>query len=180
MIHPLPSGCSYVPISKCGSQSMRAALGIKKGDKYTPDGQLKIQGVTPIPFDGTKYVAIVRDPLDRFVSGVHWLNKNYNLNYCYGTWMGMYGKYPRERMQNHVRPMMDFIQDPSKFHKLYWLHEMDKFFADHGLGPVRHENKRTYEKMPVTQDVIDWVHSTFQEDYAMLEDLQKNTEAQTS
>ena len=171
MIHILPSGCEYINIPKCGSQSVREALGIKEGDKILKGGRKRVGGAVQVPFDGTKYVAIVRDPLDRFVSGVHWLNKNYNLNYCYGTWMGMYGKYPRRRMQNHVRPQMDFIQEPSKFHKLYWLHEIDQFFADHGLGPVRHENKRTGEKMPVTQDVIDWVHSTFQEDYAMLKEF---------
>lgn len=169
MIHPLPSGCSYVNISKCGSQSMRAALGIKDGDRYTPDGRLRVRGVVPIPFDGTKYVAIVRDPLDRFVSSVHWLNKHFRVNYCYGTWIEMYGRYPDKKMQIHVQPQIDYIQDPSKFHKLYWLHEMDQFFADHGLGPMQHKNKTEVEKMPVTKDVIEWVHNTFQKDYAMLE-----------
>ena len=168
MIHILPSGCEFINIPKCGSQSIRKALGVKDGTKFTPDGRKRVAGPAPITFDGRKYVAIVRDPLDRFVSGVNWLNKHYKADFCYRTWMNMYGKYPDQKMQNHVRPQIDYIQDPSKFHKLYWLHEMDKFFADHGLGPVKHENKAKAEKMPVTKDVIDWVQSTFKEDYAML------------
>jgi len=167
MIHLLPSGCEYVNIPKCGSQSIRAALGIKDGDKYSGD-RIRKGGVMKLEWDGRKYVAIVRDPLKRFVSGVNWLNKNYKCKFEYATWIAMDGKYPHNRMENHLRPQLEFIQDPSEFHKIYDISEMDQFFADHGLGPVIHRNQATTAKMPITQQVIDWVNYKYADDYKML------------
>ena len=166
MIHLLPSGCEYVNIPKCGSQSIRAALGIEEGDKYSGNRRRR-GGVVTLPWDGSKYVAIVRDPLKRFISGVHFLNRQYG-DFCYETWMAVDGKYPCKRIETHLRPQMDFIQDPSKFHKLYDISEMNQFFADHGLGPVIHTNVNTSKKMPVTDDVIEYVNHKYAKDYEML------------
>ena len=169
MIHLLPSGCEYVNIPKCGSQSVRQALGIKEGDKYSGK-RLRQGGVMTLPWDGSKYVAIVRDPLKRFISCVHFLNRQYG-DFCYETWMAMDGKYPCKRIETHLRPQMDFIQDPSKFHKLYDISEMDQFFADHGLGAVIHANVNTSKKMPVNDEVIEWVNYKYKEDYEMLKEF---------
>lgn len=170
MIHLLPSGCEYVNIPKCGSQSIRAALGIKEGDEYSGN-RLRRGGVIKLPWDGSKYVAIVRDPLARFVSCIHFLNRNYGCDFCYQSWIDMDGKYPHKRMWHHLRPQMHFIQDPSKFYKLYDISEIDQFFADHGLGPVIHRNATNSKKMPVNDEVIDWVHYKYKEDYEMLEQI---------
>ena len=166
MIHLLPSGCEYVNIPKCGSQSVRQALGIKNGDKYSGD-RLRIPGVMTLPWDGSKYVAIVRDPLKRFISCVHFLNRQYG-DFSYQTWITMDGKYPLNRMEHHLRPQIDFIQDPSKFHKIYDISEMDQFFADHKLGPVIHTNVTTSKKMSVTDEVIEYVKHKYAKDYEML------------
>ena len=167
MIHLVPSGCEYVNIPKCGSQSIRAALGIKDGDKYSGNRR-RIGGVITLPWDRSKYVAVVRDPLARFVSCIAFLNRNYGLDFCYETWIAMDGKYPHKRMGHHLRPQIDFIQDPSKFHKLYDISEMDQFFKDHGLGPMRRENVTTTKKMPINDQVIEWVNFKYREDYERL------------
>ena len=172
MIHLLPSGCEYVNIPKCGSQSIRAALGIKAGDKYS--GTRKRHGrVSTLYFNGAKYVAIVRDPLKRFISCVSFLNRNYDTNYDYETWIAMDGRYPTRRMEHHLRPQIEFIQDPSKFHRIYDITEIGQFFTDHGLKPY-HENKNTSPEMEMTPEIIEWVHSKYREDYEMLGEYFKN------
>jgi hypothetical protein len=79
----------------------------------------------------------------------------------------MDGKYPHKKMMEHLREQHLFIQDPSKFHRIYDISEIGQFFTDHGLKPY-HENKTTSTKMEVTREVIEWVHSKYEKDYEML------------
>lgn len=171
MIHLLPSGCKYINIPKCGSSSIREALGKGRGHRKGKNPNRDWSPVQ-IPWDGSKYVAIVRDPLARFVSCVHYLNRwfcepKYE-PFAYETWIAMDGKYPHKRMAEHLLEQHKFIQDPSKFYKIYDISEIDQFFADHELGPVKHTNRNTSIKMPVTDEVIEWVKFKYQKDYEML------------
>ena len=172
MIHLLPSGCKYINIPKCGSSSVRDALG--KCRRRPQDGNRNWDPVQ-LPWDGSKYVAIVRDPLERFVSCIHYLNRwfaePWHEPFAYETWIAMDGKYPHRRMMEHLREQHLFIQDPSKFYKFYDISEMDQFFADHGLGAVKHVNRNTSEIMPVTDEVVEWVKFKYQKDYEMLEQI---------
>ena len=160
-------------MAKCGSESIRAAMGIKHGDKYSVGGRERMGGPQPITFDGTKYVTVVRDPLARYVSAVHHLNRHYGVMWEFETWMAFNGNYPTYIMTNHLATAKASVQDPTKFHAIYYLHELDQFFADHNLGKPIHINKHRGDSMPVTDEVREFVKTRYKEDYEMLEQIKE-------
>ena len=173
MIYDLPSGYSIVFIPKNGSSSVKAALNWDY-DNPTPKQKWHSRLFIPEEKKG-RLVAILRDPVERFLSGCALLNqrvgkKDYSLDVR--TYMAFYPNYPIEFMYWHLRKQIDFVQNPDWFAKLYFLSEIGEFFKEHSLGKLSHCNKTTDEfKIHPTQEVIDWVRETHKEDYDLIASL---------
>lgn len=173
MIYDLPSGYSIVFIPKNGSSSVKAAL---DWDYANPPPKQKWHNKLFIPeeYKG-KLVAILRDPVERFLSCCAFLNERHgkrHYSFDVKTYMAFHGNYPIKFMDWHMRKQIDFIQNPDWFAKLYYMSEIPEFFADHSLGKVEHRNRTANEaRFEPTQEVIDWVHEAYKEDYELLDSI---------
>lgn len=166
MMYDLPSGYTIVFIPKNGSSSVKAGLGwdYRKMANNWHD-KLSIAD----EFKG-KLVALVRDPLERFISCCAFMNTRIgetDRDYMPETYARFYGNYPEKFIKWHFKPQMDFIQNIDWFHKIYYLSEIQEFFDDHGLGKLQHENKSS-NKYEASQVVTDFVRETYAADYEML------------
>jgi hypothetical protein len=170
MIYDLPSGYSIVFIPKNGSSSVKRAL---NWDYDNPPPKQKWHNRLAIP-DEVKgnLVAILRDPVERFLSCCSYLNwkvgkKEVILDPT--TYMSFHGRYPHPFITWHMRAQIEFVQNPDWFAKLYYLSEIDEFFSDHRLGELHCCNKTSPEyKIKPTQEIIEWVQEAYKEDYELL------------
>ena len=173
MIYDLPSGYSIVFIPKNGSSSVKAAL---NWDYENPPPKQKWHNRLLIPEEKKgKLVAVLRDPVERFLSCCSFLNErtgNRNYSFDVKTYMAFSGNYPIKFMDWHMRKQIDFVQNPDWFAKLYFISEIGEFFADHSLGKVEHRNRtRNEARLEPTQEVIDFVHDKYKEDYDLIASL---------
>ena len=173
MIYDLPSGYSIVFIPKNGSSSVKRAL---DWDYENPPPKQKWHNKLAIPEkDKGNLVAILRDPVERFLSCCAYLNwrcgKN-DYSFDVRTYMHFHGNYPSSYITWHMRKQSDFVQNPDWFAKLYYMSELGEFFEEHSLGELPHCNKTSDEfRIQPTQEVIDWVHEAYKEDYELLDSI---------
>ena len=176
MIQDLPSGYKIVFIPKNGSSSVKAGLGwnyeVMKNRWHDK---------TAIPDeDKGKLVAIVRDPLERFISCCAFMNTRLgktDRDFIPDTYAHFYGNYQEMFIRWHFRPQIDFIQNIDWFHKIYYMSEIQEFFSDHKLGLLQHKNKSS-NKHEASQRVIDFVRETYAEDYEMLAAIEARRQEQ--
>ena len=173
MIYDLPSGYSIVFIPKNASSSVKDAL---NWDYENPPPKQKWHNRLAIPDENKgKLVAILRDPVERFLSCCSFLNERTgkrDYSFDVKTYMAFHGKYPVKFMDWHMKKQIEFIQNPDWFAKLYFISEIAEFFADHSLGEVRHRNRtKNAAKFKPTQEIIDFVHDKYKEDYDLIASL---------
>jgi len=174
MMYDLPSGYKIVFIPKNGSSSVKAAL---DWDYDNPPPKQKWHDRLTIPDkDKGNLVCILRDPVERFLSCcsfLNWRTGKHDYDFDVRTYMAFYGRYPSKFMTWHFRKQIDFVQNPDWFAKLYFISEIEEFFEDHKLGKIQHRNKTADRKrISPTQEVIDFVHDKFKEDYDLIASLQ--------
>lgn len=167
MIYDLPSGYSIVFIPKNGSSSVKRAL---NWNYEKPSPAQKWHNILTIPDkDKGNLVALLRDPVERFLSCCSFMNWRNRYDFGVETYMAKHDNYPTKFMAWHFRRQIDFVQNLDWFAKLYYLSEMDEFFTDHNLGRLEHRNKTSItRKIEPSQKIIDFVHDKYKEDYELL------------
>ena len=177
--------CHYYPTPKCGCTSTKIMIWKALGGKINNEEEIHVKFPTKTFFKIPSSVkfAIVRDPVERFVSA--YSNKIIHhkvIPYIeFEQFIKNFDNYYNNNVHihHHFRPQIDFIgTQPEYFNKIFYLNEMGKvalFLSNLFNKEIEIERRQTggTNSKPIpTEKQIQFIKNLYKNDYEFLNKME--------